>query len=110
MRRFDKKKNMARANQLAEQRYKESKGLINESFHDVDGKPIGVDHMHRPIKKENFDTEAWQWDNKLKDLRIKENFSKDDLKRILEAIYFDVYEADRSTLLSILRYFNLDDE
>ena len=36
MRRFDKKKNMGKANLLAEQRYLESKGIVNESFHDVD--------------------------------------------------------------------------
>jgi hypothetical protein len=54
MRRFDKKKNMQKANQLAEQRHIESNSLIRESFHDVDGTPIGVDHMHRPIK-ENLD-------------------------------------------------------
>jgi len=32
MRRFDKKRNIAKVNLLAEQRYLESKGLISESF------------------------------------------------------------------------------
>lgn len=37
MRRFDKKKNMDRANQLAEQRYLKSKGLINEGVLNEEG-------------------------------------------------------------------------
>jgi hypothetical protein len=51
MRRFDKKKNMEKANILAEQRYLESKGLIKESFHEPDGTPIGVNHKHEPINE-----------------------------------------------------------
>jgi hypothetical protein len=58
MRRFDKKKNMQKANQLAEQRHVESNSLIRESFHDVDGTPIGVDNMHRPITKEDSYVDA----------------------------------------------------
>lgn len=53
MRRFDRKKSVKKANLLAEQRYLQSKGLINESFHDIDGTPIGVDRNHMPIKSEN---------------------------------------------------------
>lgn len=50
MRRFDKKKSIKKANLLAEQRYLKDK--LNESFHDVDGTPIGVDRNHMPIQKE----------------------------------------------------------
>jgi hypothetical protein len=53
MRRFDKKKNMNKANLLAEQRHLQTKGLVKESFRDVDETPIGVDHNHTPIKSEN---------------------------------------------------------
>jgi|TARA_R110000824_G_scaffold365804_1_gene554346 hypothetical protein len=63
MRSFDKNKNIAKANLLAEQRYLESKEIIKESFHEADGTPIGVDGQHRPIKKkvaENGDAEAEQ--------------------------------------------------
>lgn len=59
MRRFDKKKNIEKANLLAEQRYLESKGLIKESFYDINGAPIGVNHKHEPVtegllSEENF--------------------------------------------------------
>jgi hypothetical protein len=53
MRRFDKNYKMRQANLLTEQRYLEYKGLIKESFHDVDGKPIGVDRNHMPIQGVN---------------------------------------------------------
>jgi hypothetical protein len=46
MRRRDKLKNIQRVNRLLEARN------LKESFHDVDGTPIGVDSMHRPIVKE----------------------------------------------------------
>jgi hypothetical protein len=52
MRRIDKKHNMSKVNLLAEQRYLQSKGLINESFHAPDGTPIGVDHMQRPVNED----------------------------------------------------------
>jgi len=51
MRKSDKIKNFKKVNLLTEQRYLQSKGLLKESFHDVDGTPIGGDHMHRPINK-----------------------------------------------------------
>ncbi len=53
MRKSDKKKNFLKVNLLAEQRYLQSKGVVSESFHGVDGKPIGVDHMHRPVNENN---------------------------------------------------------
>lgn len=60
MRRFDKKNKIERANILAERRYLSSKGLISESFHDLDGTPIGVDKNHEPIsEKENTDNPCW---------------------------------------------------
>ena len=49
MRKIDKKKNLVKANLLAEQRYLESKGVITESFHGLDGTPIGVDSNHMPM-------------------------------------------------------------
>jgi hypothetical protein len=52
MRKIDKKKNFRKVNMLVEQRYLQDKGIVLESFHDVDGKPIGVDHMHRPVSEE----------------------------------------------------------
>jgi hypothetical protein len=52
MRKFDKLYNLQKANILAEQRYLESKGVLNESFHNPDGTPIGVDRYHRPIVQE----------------------------------------------------------
>ena len=59
MRKIDKKKNFLKVNLLSEQRYLQSKGIVNESFHDVDGKPIGVDINHMPIKENNeMDLEA----------------------------------------------------
>ena len=51
MRKSDKKHNIKKVNLLAEQRYFESKDLVNESFHDVDGTPIGVDGNHNPINE-----------------------------------------------------------
>ena len=48
MRRFDKKKNMEKANLLAESRHL-NRGLIKESFHEADGTPIGVNSRHEPI-------------------------------------------------------------
>jgi hypothetical protein len=59
MRKSDKKKNIAKANLLAEQRYLESKGLVKESFHEPDGTPIGVDHNHMPITKDRYRYEDW---------------------------------------------------
>lgn len=49
MRKIDKKHNITRVNLLVEQRYLESKNLINESFHTPDGTPTGVNHNHQPI-------------------------------------------------------------
>jgi hypothetical protein len=49
MKRIDKIKNIKKANALTEQRYLENKGLIKESFHGPDGKPIGVDKNHMPV-------------------------------------------------------------
>lgn len=56
MRRFDKKKSIKKANLLSEQRYLKDK--LNESFHDVDGTPIGVDRNHMPIQSENTNVSA----------------------------------------------------
>jgi hypothetical protein len=59
MRKSDKKKNFLKVNLLAEQRYLQSKGVVSESFHGVDGKPIGVNEKHMPIKENNeMDLEA----------------------------------------------------
>ena len=61
MRKSDKKLNISKVNLLAEQRYLESKGLISESFHNQDGTPIGVDHMHRPVNEEEIiGDDFWQ--------------------------------------------------
>ena len=62
MRRFDKKLKIENANILAEKRYLASKGLISESFHDVDGTPIGVDKNHEPMseKESSEKEEAWK--------------------------------------------------
>jgi hypothetical protein len=49
MRKTDKKLNFKKVNLLTEKRYLDSKGLLNESFHEPDGTPIGVDSMHRPV-------------------------------------------------------------
>jgi len=66
MRRFDKKNKIDRANILAERRYLISKGLISESFHDLDGTPIGVDKNHEPIsEKENSDNPCWKTHKKV---------------------------------------------
>ncbi|TXG80895.1 MAG: hypothetical protein E6R13_07345 [Spirochaetes bacterium] len=64
MRKIDKKKNFKKVNLLIEQRYLESKKIV-ESFHQPDGTPIGVDRNHQPI------TEYGQ-SNKF-DLRQEEN-------------------------------------
>jgi len=58
MRRFDKKKNIQKANLIAETRYLESKGVIKESFYDVDETPIEgvklkVDAANKLISKGN---------------------------------------------------------
>ncbi len=55
MRKSDKKKSILKANLIAEQRYLKSKGLINESFHDEDGTPIGVNSKHEPISEMGAD-------------------------------------------------------
>jgi hypothetical protein len=55
MRKFDKLYNLQKANILAEQRYLKEKDVLNESFHNPDGTPIGVDRYHRPIVKETDD-------------------------------------------------------
>ena len=51
MRKSDKLKNFKKINLIVENRYLESKGIVTESFHDVDGTPIGVDSNHMPISK-----------------------------------------------------------
>lgn len=58
------------------------KETLKESFHDPNGKPIGVDAYHRPVKKVNeyFDREFYSNVNKQKSMKIVENeFNKGNL-------------------------------
>ena len=55
MRRFDKNKQIKKANILAEQRHLESKGLKYESFHSTDGTPIPVNKNHEPTQHPDSD-------------------------------------------------------
>ena len=51
MRKLDKLKNIEEAN----------KKLLAESFHDKDGKPIGVNHKHKPVVNlKEFDADSYQ--------------------------------------------------
>jgi hypothetical protein len=54
MRRFDKTKNILKANILAEQRYLESKGLIKEEYSDIEVGADKYDEMENLKKEGNF--------------------------------------------------------
>lgn len=54
MRRFDKTKNILKANLLAEQRYLESKGLIKEEYSDIEVGADKYDEMENLKKEANF--------------------------------------------------------
>jgi hypothetical protein len=55
MRRFDKKRNIAKVNLLAEQRYLESKGLISESFEISEDVSIDEELYTENVNENKFD-------------------------------------------------------
>jgi len=52
MRKSDKKKNFLKVNLLSEQRYLQSKGIITESFNDVDVAPISLGGDQMTVKED----------------------------------------------------------
>jgi len=78
MRRFDKNNNLKKANLLAEQRYLTDKGFINESFHESDGTPIGVDHMHMPVNE-----------NSSNSMDLTNPSNTDNFKSLLHRVIFE---------------------
>jgi len=77
MRPRDKRQNMMEAN----------KRLLGESFHDVDGTPIGVNSKHEPITETHTDTDEGKMSYIKSALK---NLSSEDLNKV----YLQVEKLD----------------
>jgi len=71
------------------------------------GKDKAVKAAHRTDEQINEEYNRW---SNLQDLKNNDVFSKEDLSRILDAIYHQVYESDWNTILDIKRFFNVADD